>query len=398
MTPVTSWTGLMVTLLLSTSLLSLYSAHQGLFVLNYNHSGDWESYPPLAELSSTSRKCPPTAPSSTSSLSHHNPTTTITQSSSSISSSSMTPQSHAVARVWTQITFSIEFDAPIISHAIQHYRNLGLNPQQFLITLHHADPQQAPLLQNWSHRLQTELQVGHVHTWHGNFTSDRNNEMRNYHRKQVGVEECDWVLKFDADEFLRVPSGNMLNMLSLLGHQGFDSLSASWFDRVGPDGQLLNISDDTSSGSMEDQFPQECQFSALAGNATTRKVVAFRGYLKEKRAGHSLAKGLETCRYPVQWILDHYKWSWPVYQKLKQRMEYYKTIDGIYWWTESAAFLKHIDDNQGKIDISRPDFRCSLSTPHSGSRTMVHSFFPVEDGVAEAAACSRVRQCPNRLL
>lgn len=290
------------------------------------------------------------------------------------------------------MTFSAEFDQELIPHAVEHYKNVGLDPQYFLITLHHQLPN-APVLDKLTTWLRQEYGIPHVQTWHGNFTSQKNCDMRFKHRKAAKVKKCDWILKFDADELLRVPGGNMIRFLDFLGDQGFDSLSGNWIDRVADEGRLVDIS---AKPSIAEQFPLGCRFSALAGNATTRKLVAFRGYLKEKRAGHSLAKGLETCRYPAQLMIDHYKWSRPVYEKLRRRMEHYRNLEGVYWWKESEAFLNHIDENQGRVDVHREDFRCEDIRERM---TMVHSYFPVEDGRAEADAepCSRVRICPNKL-
>jgi hypothetical protein len=300
------------------------------------------------------------------------------------------------ARVWTQITFSVEFDASIIPHAIRHYQGLGLHPHQFLVVLHHKRPD-APELQETVHMLRQDYSVRHVHTWSGNFTSDANNQQRQKQRRNVGIDDCDWILKFDADEFLRTP--DVRSLLSALGTQGFDAIRASWMDRVASHGRLPNISD---TPFLPQQFPMACaNFSANAGNATTHKVVAFRGYLKEKRAGHSLAKGLKSCMYPVQLILDHYKWSWPVVQKLRVRLEHYRQLETTYWWTESAAFLDHMDAHGDRIDVDDPQFQCRnvVDDGDNAVPPLIHSFASVRDGVAEAEPCrSAVRRCPNRLV
>ncbi|KAL3912101.1 MAG: hypothetical protein SGILL_007020 [Bacillariaceae sp.] len=298
------------------------------------------------------------------------------------------------------MTFSVEFDAAMIPHAIRHYHDvLGLRKDQFLVVLHHSQ-RNAVELQEMVEVLHAQ-DIRHVHTWSGNFTSQANCNQRWKQRQGIVKDECDWVLKFDADELLRVPNNDMKTFLQFLGIQGFDSLSASWMDRVAAEGKLLNISS-TDTAPLEEQFPLACQFSANAGaNATTRKVVAFRGYLREKRAGHSLERksALQTCRYPAQLILDHYKWSWPVVEKLRRRLAHYKQLDSTWWWKESETFLNHIDSNGGRIDVANPEYQCYEDNSRDANRPMIHSLFDIEDGVAESTPCQRqVRQCPNLLI
>jgi len=309
------------------------------------------------------------------------------------------------ARVWTQITFSAEYDQELLPHTIRHYLNVGLSPDTMLITLHHQDPD-APELQQAQDLLRNEFGIPHVQTWHGNFTSQKNCDMRQQHRQAVGVDDCDWILKLDADELLRVPGNDMITFLESLGMQNFDSVSANWVDRVAPQGQIPNISDE--SVSLADQFPVGChRFSQLAGdNATTFKVVAFRGFHREKRAGHRLAKlsRRNSCRYPVRLFMDHYKWSWPVVNKLQRRMAHYKAIEGFEWWTESQAFLNHLDEHGGRIDIQDPQFACQDYSTKDAAVPMatVESFWTDEvvdkEPVDVAAICQRPMTCPIKLV
>jgi Glycosyl transferase family 2 len=294
--------------------------------------------------------------------------------------------------VWCQITFSAEYDLELMPHSIQHYLDVGIDPNYMLITLHHTDPEAIEELQSAVDVVHS-FGIPQVQTWNGNFTSQKNCDMRQRHRALVGVRDCDWVLKFDADELLRVPSNDVVAFLQVLGQQNFDSVFGIWVDRIADQGRIPNI---TTEPSLEEQFPLGCRFSET-GNAKTTKVVAFRGYLKEKRAGHSLAKNSETCRYPPILMIDHYKWSWPVFRKLQKRIEHYKSIEGHDWWTESVAFLNRIAGNGGRIDVTEPELQCaeSFNGPFSSavaSPPMVDSFYM--DNATEAA-CQRPLRCPR---
>lgn len=260
-------------------------------------------------------------------------------------------------RVWTQITFSAEYDHDLLPHTIRHYLSVGLDPQYFLITLHHPD-HQAPELAQLTNLLK-DFGIHHVQDWHGNFTSRSNCDMRVQHRQSVGVRDCDWVLKFDADEFLRVPGNDFPSFLTSVEEGDYDAVYATMVDRVSASGALRNIS---TYNPISEQFPLECAFSQ-SGNATTTKVVAFRGHLKEFRAGHGLVYGQDSCRYPSQLIIDHYKWSWQVFEKLEKRLEHYQWLEnngqGHHWWRESDTFLTHIYTNDNHIDIAAPEFQCA---------------------------------------
>mmetsp|Transcript_50916 Transcript_50916/g.122756 ORF Transcript_50916/g.122756 Transcript_50916/m.122756 type:complete len:571 (+) Transcript_50916:167-1879(+) len=306
-------------------------------------------------------------------------------------------------KVWTQITFSAEYDQDLIQHSIRHYlENGNVDPSRMLITLHHYDQNATDGLMDDAIAKVTDLGVprSSIQTWNGNFTSQKNCDMRLKHRRTAGVSDCDWVLKFDADELLRVPGNDISTFLESLGTQGFDVAYGDWVDRVAPNGTIPNM---TTATPVDEQFPMGCQFSSLT-DAVTFKAFAFRGYLREKRAGHRIHKTFRnmTCPYTPRLMIDHYKWSWDVFDKLKRRIEHYKTLPGVHWWTESVAFLDHIDQNDGKIDVSRPELQCEQLSgreymPVINSNT-VQSPMVDEYGNIEPNNCGNpIQQCPSKI-
>jgi hypothetical protein len=307
----------------------------------------------------------------------------------------------AAVRVFTQITFSAEYDQDLMPHTLQHYTDNGLNPEYMLITVHHGDHTAVEEVASAVHILQ-QFGVKHIQTWYGNFTSQKNCDMRQQHRRDVGVTDCDWIVKVDADEFIRVPGNDMPRFLQVLGSQHFDSVFGNWVDRVAETGVIPNI---TSTPTLSEQFPVGCRFSRT-GNATTTKVVAFRGHLTEFRAGHYLRDTLETCRYPPQLLIDHYKWSWPVFTKLQKRIDHYKSIEGHHWWTESASLLEQIASNGGRIDVDRSDLSCgSQHRPEidggggpmgGGQQPVLDSFY--RDETNYRVCQSPLIKCPARVM
>mmetsp|Transcript_13686 Transcript_13686/g.37832 ORF Transcript_13686/g.37832 Transcript_13686/m.37832 type:complete len:521 (-) Transcript_13686:442-2004(-) len=320
----------------------------------------------------------------------------------------------ATARVWSQISFSAEYDQALLPHTVQHYLNLGLDPRYMLIVLHHTQ-EDAPGLRMAHRLLTTRFRISHVRTWHGNFTSEQNFAEKLEQRAAAGVDDCDWMIKLDSDELLRVPGNDLISFLQGLSVQNFDQVSSHWVDRVGPHGRIPDI---RPQPSLSEQFPVGCQsFSANAGaDAKSFKVFAFRGYLQEKRSGHSLDRPsrYNSCRYPVRLVMDHFKWSAPVVSKLRRRMEHYKSLN-ISWWVESEAFLQKIDNHGGAIDIHDADYGCTdyLADAPAGEDAksrlsrlpFVHSFLPQMDVIKEKTKemvdsvdiCNRPPQCPSKL-
>jgi hypothetical protein len=102
-----------------------------------------------------------------------------------------------------------------------------------LITIHHYDRNATDVMDEAITKV-TDLGVPRemIQTWHGNFTSQKNCNMRLRHRREMGVTDCDWVLKFDADELLRIPGQDIASFLESIGSQGFDVAYGDWVDRV----------------------------------------------------------------------------------------------------------------------------------------------------------------------
>jgi hypothetical protein len=266
------------------------------------------------------------------------------------------------SRIWTQITFSAEYDRSLIPHTLRHYVQAGLQPQLFLISLHHshdgpAAKRSVALLQE---QIRTDFGMEHIQAWYGNFTSQENWSHKIAQRRQAEVRDCDWIVKVDADEFVRVDS--LPRLLDAMADRHYDVVYGSMVDRVGIDGGLSPIATDTP---LSDQFPLACHVTQ-AGNANTTKAVAFRGYLTEYRAGHGLLYGQDSCPYPHQLTIDHYKWTDSVHTKLQTRMDHYRWLEGqgrgFHWWRESQHFLHHLQRHSDRIDVNEPAFQCQVAS------------------------------------
>lgn len=108
-----------------------------------------------------------------------------------------------------------------------------------------------------------------------------------------------------------------------------------------------------------------------------QKAIAFRAHHQENRGGHYLLKlrdhayearegyGTDHCGYgySIKLRIDHYKWTYPVVEKLRRREEHYREKKLHY--KQSSRFLDYIDHHNGKFDVD--DLACNntLLAPES---------------------------------
>ncbi|KAL3912100.1 MAG: hypothetical protein SGILL_007019, partial [Bacillariaceae sp.] len=265
---------------------------------------------------------------------------------------------NASTRIWTQITFSMDYDQPLIAHTLQHYTRAGLDPQCFLISLHQTSPDtDTAATAAITDQLERDYGIRHIQAWYGNFTSQQSWEHKIAQRQAVGVSSQDWIVKVDADELVRL--GDIPSLLQGMAERDYDVVYGAMIDRVSLDGGLSSISNQTS---LAEQFPLECHVTK-AGHANTTKAIAFRGYLTEYRAGHGMLHNQTLAGvYPQRLVIDHYKWSDSVLAKLLRRKQHYQWLEqqgrGHHWWRESDHFLHHLYTHERRIDVGNEEFLC----------------------------------------
>lgn len=267
------------------------------------------------------------------------------------------------SRVWVQLTFSTEYDQDIIPHTLHHYIYvLGVSPSDMIVALHVTDDKDPHNLVNETMQtLKGNFGIQHFSRWTGKYSSDGLWEARYNHRILANVKPCDWVVRSDADEFPAVPGNETLaEFLYGVGRQGYDAVFGRFNDRVALGGILPNI---TAQPSISGQFPLSCKVTEKIAKGLTIKVVAFRGHHRENRGGHGLldpdqmsfdfrtTTGVQHCGYPTILRIDHYKWTFPVLNKLQQRYKHYKAKK--LHFRESLRALKHIGKHKGKLVVDK---------------------------------------------
>jgi len=263
--------------------------------------------------------------------------------------------------VWFQVVISAEDDIPIMPHLLAGFKSMNIPSLNFLIILHHKT-EEAPQL--WeATNITKSFGVFNIIHWIGNYSSEAMHELRSRMRKMANVRNDDWIVHADSDQIHEFPTNDAPFFLkNIVSATGYDSVHGYYIDRVSVDGSLNNI---TSNKSLSDQFPLACYMSTQVvklGNNDTRanipsKLIAFRGYLSENRGGGKLDTKSESnsCSYPVWLKSNHYKWTWAVIRKMELRVEIEKKLP---WGYQSSNVLKHIKENNGKINIADDRLKC----------------------------------------
>lgn len=299
-------------------------------------------------------------------------------------------------KIWVQLTFSLDFERELMPHTLKYYIDtLSVDPAHVLVALHHQNQNQTNAFDTAEEWLRQEYGIQHVLQWTGNYTSNRLWKRRDELRSLVNISACDWILRSDSDEFPAIPGDDLPSFLKFVSLQGYDSVFGSFNDRVAMDGSLPNI---TSDEPLHQQFPLSCHVTDRIVQANMQKAVAFRAYHQENRGGHYLLKmtnhsyearegsGKDHCGYPSKLRIDHYKWTYPVIEKLRQREEHYREKQLHY--TQSLRFLDYIDEHDGKFNVK--GLNCTDTNSVSSSFKMNYTDF-----YSTGVRCGRPKvECP----
>jgi hypothetical protein len=139
---------------------------------------------------------------------------------------------------------------------------------------------------------------------------------------------------------------------------GFDYVEGCMIDRIAKDGSFPSVVDDIT---VWEQFPLAGLITYPVLTANILKIVAAKGFVNLGLAQHSACNGLGCPRECEYIAVHHFKWSKGIVERLRRRIELYKTY-GEAIWPESQKFLEYVEQHGGKIDVSDPAFCLAEST------------------------------------
>lgn len=255
-------------------------------------------------------------------------------------------------RIFVISMFSTMSDAlPLIPHFVKHYKSLGVQSEDFLITLHMPKKtDEAIEMKRWLKN------AGVVNL---RVTEEKYSSVLNFKSylswwrasSPVDIQHDDWVIPVDMDELQGYPDSSVVSFIEGVHRHGFTHVDGLFVDRLAEDGSFPAIKQDST---LFEQYPMECQLWRIS-NALYYKVAAHRGDLRAARGHHHMGKSSVRLTSPEVMIpVYHFKWSNNVVGLLRSRIERYVAM-GIPWVTESLDLYTFFAHHGGKMPMDRPE-------------------------------------------
>lgn len=241
-------------------------------------------------------------------------------------------------------------DTSLLSYAIPHYRALGVESFHLVRQVENeADPD---LARSVAVMRDQGLEFSRicVSPWH----EDLNARLI---REAMAAAPDDWWVVADLDEF-HVYDRPLAEVVRYCESNGCDYVAGALLDRVGPGGELRDVAP-SGGPSLWERYPLAGLVTFSVLRAIPTKVTLARGKVELDLGQHRAWDGNPAPGDVLCPQVHHFKWTATLQARLRQRVAAYSSG---YWQTrhsavidESVRILQHIDDNDGRIDVSRPD-------------------------------------------
>jgi hypothetical protein len=171
----------------------------------------------------------------------------------------------------------------------------------------------------------------------------------------------DWWVIADIDEFHLYPNDNILKLISNCNEYGWDLVRGGFIDRVGVDGEFVELKDDEN---IFKQFPNMGFFRYPMSKACPNKVCLMKGYV-EITPGQHYAKinGQTTWRWqgwnhplinPHSFVqVHHFKWDKTSIDRIKAVADVKKDYS---YSDEYRLMYKELTKSKFKINLNNPEF------------------------------------------
>jgi hypothetical protein len=202
-------------------------------------------------------------------------------------------------RVWLYSLISVDFGGELmLPHWIAHYLSLGVDPDHIILLL---NTNSAKTLPN-SNGLQTVLShvhhfnITHHYVWDGQYSSEAHLKRKLEILGQVVTNyNDDWIILADSDEFHDYgPDITVYDFLFAAERQGASYIRGYLVDRVARDGSLPAI---TPRPAIYEQFPLACAVVGTLYGGKTKKIAAFKAYLRSNQGNHKIVAPEDAEQY-----------------------------------------------------------------------------------------------------
>ncbi|HEV2968859.1 MAG TPA: glycosyltransferase family 2 protein [Pirellulales bacterium] len=226
----------------------------------------------------------------------------------------------------------------ILPHFLQHYRDLGVD--RILLGAETRAYDEA-------HFIAKSFDVQVAPFRQKRFNDPGNQELEELLLRLHGVEDDDYVLYLDCDEFQEYPAP-LKAVVAEMDKRNIWAARGWFIDRLAPDGKFRPI---LPAPSLDRQFPVKCHATRNIVGGWDQKIMICRGRVRLKGGHHDTFNAM----YDIEPILGayrvhHYKWTEGVEDRMSYRGQ--GSTSPIYHReTESAV---QIARQRGGFDLNDP--------------------------------------------
>jgi len=171
----------------------------------------------------------------------------------------------------------------------------------------------------------------------------------------------DWWVISDVDEFHLYPDDDLNKLISECNENGWDLVRGGFIDRIGPDGEFSELTEDES---IFKQYPNAGFFRYPLSNACPNKICVTKGYV-EITSGQHYAKinGQTTWRWqgwnhplihPKSFVqVHHFKWDKTSINRIRAVANNNQDYS---YSSEYKKMYKELSKVRFKIDLNNPEF------------------------------------------
>lgn len=233
----------------------------------------------------------------------------------------------------------VDSELALLPHFVEHYRKLGVVPEDMILILNSEDPASPGLAS--AKRCLARRGVTRIREWIAPYTSDT----MWARRREVQLELAradDWIISADVDEFHVYPAP-LTEVLTHCEAIGATVIQGVFVDRLTRDGRLAEVEEERP---LAEQFPVSADVIGTLGGSGrhhdrfgTVKLMAMRGAILPSRGGHHPLGGQDGVRFLHGWPLGslavlsrperrfdwpfrvhHYKWTARLVPGLQRRL------------------------------------------------------------------------------
>ncbi|GJF34369.1 hypothetical protein KNE206_70690 [Kitasatospora sp. NE20-6] len=241
-------------------------------------------------------------------------------------------------------------DTSLLERFLDHYRGLGV--EEFHVVRHVESMSDPGLPESIEvmHRAGLEFSRMSEGPWHEHLNP-------RLIRETMAEHPDDWWVVADLDEFQVYPD-TLAEAVRHCERHDYDYVEGAFLDRVAADGSFPEP-DVTGGTPLWQQYGLAGLLTLRLMRARPTKVTLARGRAELGYGQHNswTGRGVPTGSLYTQ--VHHFKWTASAHERLVRRVDAYSTgtwqINNPVIIDESKAFLAHVAEHGGRLDVDDPD-------------------------------------------